>query len=170
MNASQQQICQDTFSLACRLQATFTTANTLVLNNASSTAQFYGKGELLMSAALCMTFTWHHPHPLGPQFGILVKPSRSTCHNDFKCCNSKLVSCKRCSPAIQQLHCTDCCPHVVYDTGEFVMNTRWWSVEHDTQELTRHPVATGARAGVIPTNTFANDTAGAKYVSSNGQW
>ncbi|CAL5220321.1 g2312 [Coccomyxa viridis] len=28
----------------------------------------------------------------------------------------------------------------------------------------------GARAGVIPTNRFVNDTAGAKYVSSNGQW
>jgi len=27
-----------------------------------------------------------------------------------------------------------------------------------------------AHSGIIPTNTFVNDTAGAKYVSSNGQW
>ena len=55
-----QQICQDIFSRNCRLQATFTTANTLVLNNASSTAQFYGKGELLKMAPLCMSYTPAH--------------------------------------------------------------------------------------------------------------
>ena len=30
----------------CYLQATFTTGNMLMLSNASSTAQFYGKGAL----------------------------------------------------------------------------------------------------------------------------
>lgn len=74
-----QQICQDIFSRNCRLQATFTTANTLVLNNASSTAQFYGKGELLKMAPLCMSYTPGTPPHHRPHNALQVpgKPCRS---------------------------------------------------------------------------------------------
>ena len=32
------------------------------------------------------------------------------------------------------------------------------------------PVFAGARAGIIPTSVFANGTAGASYVSADGEW
>lgn len=50
-----------------RLQANFTTGSTLVLSNASSTAQFYGKGKLLNLADLGLRYTYQMPSSQGLQ-------------------------------------------------------------------------------------------------------
>ena len=57
-----QHICQVGSSERFWLQATFTTDSTLVLSNASSTAQFYGEREFRKLASSCMSHTCHdHP-------------------------------------------------------------------------------------------------------------
>lgn len=38
------------------------------------------------------------------------------------------------------------------------------------KRLTESVCISGAHAGIIPTNTFVNDTLGAKYVAADGQW